>query len=296
MRQRLSGPPWAGARTWIVGAARAEGAGAPRSLAEAAVGAGLDAVKVSCASDPDALSRECAGRIARVVVLPDSGTVAEVGRSVVSPDAVSVEAGAATDPGLLEVVADLGLPTLLEVNGLTEAQVRAACQRFLPGYLALMWRQARAGASAVETVEELFALLRLRLYGMPVGYASTGGDELSPAVAVGFGAAVVELTFARNALAGRSSDVRKTVALIRRCQLPVDDVASPEALDDLDVRQPSLVATRGIARGEIISAEMVTPKAPSRGLSPTLMPLVIGRRALYDIAQDEPITFGVLDL
>ena len=70
----------------------------------------------------------------------------------------------------------------------------------------------------------------------------------------------------------------------------------PEEMDALDQQRASLVAARPIPRGTRITPAMLTLKAPARGVSSNLLPVVEGREALYDIAQDEPITFGLVDI
>jgi sialic acid synthase SpsE len=119
-------------------------------------------------------------------------------------------------------------------------------------------------------------------------------------VAVGFGAVVIEEMLSGSGKAAHGDALRHLVSLIRRCQAAPEglgvETLSPDELDTMDELRPSLVAACPITRGEIITAEMLVCKAPFRGLSPNLLPLVAGRRALYDIVQDEPITFGVIDL
>jgi len=77
----------------------------------------------------------------------------------------------------------------------------------------------------------------------------------------------------------------------------------PEAREVLSVElepfsshRVSLVAARDLPAGTVLAASMLTAKAPQRGLSPALLPSLLGRRLLYDVSQDQPITFGVVDL
>jgi sialic acid synthase SpsE len=69
-------------------------------------------------------------------------------------------------------------------------------------------------------------------------------------------------------------------------------IGPPERWDTLDAERASLVAARNIYAGEILSPEMIAAKAPYRGLSPRLLDYAVGLRALYDILEDEPLTFG----
>ncbi len=51
-----------------------------------------------------------------------------------------------------------------------------------------------------------------------------------------------------------------------------------------------------IPRGSVLTREMLSTKAPLRGLTPRLLPRLLGRRALYDIRKDESITFGLVEV
>ena len=86
----------------------------------------------------------------------------------------------------------------------------------------------------------------------------------------------------------------RTVEAVVMGEQSVD--ATPDELDDLEWSQPSIVAARAIPRGAEITADLVTLKPPARGLSPRMLPSIVGRRALYDIAEDEFITFGLVEL
>lgn len=49
----------------------------------------------------------------------------------------------------------------------------------------------------------------------------------------------------------------------------------------------SLVATCDIPAGTVLTAEMLIPKRPGTGVSPTMLDIVIGRKTTADIAEDE---------
>ncbi|MBI3318716.1 MAG: hypothetical protein HYZ90_06235 [Candidatus Omnitrophica bacterium] len=58
----------------------------------------------------------------------------------------------------------------------------------------------------------------------------------------------------------------------------------------------SLVAARPLAAGQILREEDLTSKAPLQGLTDSLKSWVIGKKVLYDLHPDDPITFGVIEL
>ena len=58
----------------------------------------------------------------------------------------------------------------------------------------------------------------------------------------------------------------------------------------------SVVAAKDIVRGEIIGENMLAIKPTSRGLASKFATILLGKKALYDIQKDEPITFGLVQL
>jgi len=56
----------------------------------------------------------------------------------------------------------------------------------------------------------------------------------------------------------------------------------------------SLVADTPIAKGQVITARMLTMKRPGTGISPGFFDHLVGRRAARDIAKDEIITWAML--
>ncbi len=57
-----------------------------------------------------------------------------------------------------------------------------------------------------------------------------------------------------------------------------------------------LVAARNIRKNTKITRDMITTKSRCDGLSPKLSKDIIGKKAIYDIKEGEPITFGVVEI
>lgn len=53
----------------------------------------------------------------------------------------------------------------------------------------------------------------------------------------------------------------------------------------------SIVSTRNIKKGEIVTRDMLTTKAPNTGLKPNMIPRIIGKKILHDILEDTHLTF-----
>jgi len=58
----------------------------------------------------------------------------------------------------------------------------------------------------------------------------------------------------------------------------------------------TIVSTQDIPKGVVITREMLTTKAPNRGLSPSYIPDLIGKKALVDIPADTHIEFGMVGM
>lgn len=245
-------------------------------------------------SDIEECAQRRLGCLAVAVAVYDLPSLEDIAR-LDSIAMLAVPAPAATDPRLVVHVAETGLPALMEVNLLSAAAIEDASRRFKSGQLTLMWNQISPRSSPLETVEDLFTLIRLRKYGRPVGYAGVSCDAL--AIAIGFGAVVLDVPLGGTGSAAcDAASFRNLLARLQRAREDTNgELLRTSDLDRMDDLRPSLVATRWIRRGETLTAEMVACKVPFRGLSPSLLPLVLGRRVLYDIARDEPITFGVID-
>jgi N,N'-diacetyllegionaminate synthase len=70
----------------------------------------------------------------------------------------------------------------------------------------------------------------------------------------------------------------------------------PVELETFTDQRCSLVTARPLKAGTTIQADMLTVKAALHGVSPQLLSWLEGKRLLFDLPLDAPITFGVVDL
>ena len=59
-------------------------------------------------------------------------------------------------------------------------------------------------------------------------------------------------------------------------------------------KEKSLYTKKPIRKGEVLSLENITIKGPGLGLMPKFFPIILGKKASRDIAQDSAITFDDL--
>lgn len=147
----------------------------------------------------------------------------------------------------------------------------------------------------------LTAMLSLKeRFGCPVGYSDhTRGIEV-PIAAVAMGATVIEkhFTLDRN-MEGpdhkaslEPDELMDMVKAIRNIEKALGDgekVPTEVELKNRLVARKSIIASRDIKKGEVLSEENLTTKRPGSGISPMKWKEVIGTVAIRDFAEDELI-------
>jgi N,N'-diacetyllegionaminate synthase len=152
----------------------------------------------------------------------------------------------------------------------------------------------------------LLAELRER-YGKPVGLSDHTIGPYAAFAAVALGATAIEKHFTLSkemygpdaALSLEPHELEELVDGIREIETIL---ASPVDKDDVQpfaemkrVFEKSVVSTREIPAGAVISAEMVAAKKPGTGIPARRLPEVVGRRARTDIAADAVISEGDIE-
>ena len=137
-------------------------------------------------------------------------------------------------------------------------------------------------------------------FGVAVGYSDhTAGIEVAIA-AVALGATVIEKHFTLDKnLPGpdhkaslEPHELKAMVLAIRNIEIALGDGIkrlTPSELRNKPVARKSLVASKAIKAGEILSAENITTKRPGTGISPMNWDVVMGRKAVRDFVVDELI-------
>lgn len=133
-----------------------------------------------------------------------------------------------------------------------------------------------------------------------VGYSDhTLGIEV-PIAAVALGAEIIEKHFTLNkTMEGpdhraslNPTELKTMVDAIRNIEQALGDsnkVVSPSETANKAVARKSIVASRDIKHGEILSAENLTTKRPGNGVSPMKWYEVVGTKAVRDFKEDEII-------
>ncbi|WAM37241.1 N-acetylneuraminate synthase [Caldicellulosiruptor acetigenus] len=149
----------------------------------------------------------------------------------------------------------------------------------------------------------LTAMLTLKnAFKLPVGYSDhTTGIEVAIA-AVAMGAVIIEKHFTLDKnLKGPDhrfsltpDELKAFIKSIRNVEMALGDGIKrclESEKENKFFSRKSIVAKRTIKKGERIEADMVDFKRPEKGLPPTMLEYILGKRAVCDIEKDTFIDF-----
>ena len=209
-------------------------------------------------------------------------------------DAYKVSSADLVNIPLLAKLVETGKPLILSVGMATLKEIEHTVQ-FLKGKDASF-----ALLHCVSTYPAPFESLNLRFiktlqsFDVPVGYSSHERGIAIPLVALTLGASIIEkhITLDRT-LPGpdhpaslEPAGIKKLVRDIRNVELALGNnekyITTMEMLNRQVLRK-SLVATRFLPKGTVITPDMVTVKGPGKGLSPQLIDELIGARLDRDV-------------
>ena len=194
------------------------------------------------------------------------------------------------------VILSTGMSTLGDIEAAIDVLEQAGTPRLLITVLHCTTEyptpMAEVNLRAMQSMQAAF--------GVSVGYSDhTAGIEISIAAAA-LGATVIEkhFTLDRN-LPGpdhkaslEPDELKAMVSAIRNIEIALGDGIkrlTPSESRNKPVVRKSLVASKVIKAGEVLSAENITTKRPGTGMSPMTWDAVMGRKAVRDFAVDELI-------
>ncbi len=220
-------------------------------------------------------------------------------------DAYKIASHSATDIPMLEAVARRGKPVVASVGMATQREVDRMVEVFKNVDLTLLHCVSQYPTQTDNA--NLGMIGELKKYGRRVGYSDhEDGINIAP-VAVALGAEVIEkhITLDKD-MQGFDHKMSIEPTQLAQCIRQLNAVKSalrdtgpktikPHELIMYDNRRGSLYAGCDIKKGSTLTRDMVRVKAPLRGLTPRFASMIDGAKALYDLKEDDPITFGVID-
>lgn len=215
-----------------------------------------------------------------------------------------IPSGEITNLPYLRRIAGMGQPVILSTGMSTLSEVIDAVNALnnsgLPSekiYLLHCTTQYPTPPGSVN----LRAMETLRQVGCAsVGYSDHTQGITVPIAAVAMGAQIIEKHFTLDrSMPGpdhKASLIPEELAEMVKAIRDVEQaIGSPEkhATDierpNMAIARKSIVASRHIAKGELLTADNITTKRPGDGLSPMMWDSVIGTTAISDFDRDEQI-------
>ena len=136
--------------------------------------------------------------------------------------------------------------------------------------------------------------------GVQVGYSDHSMGIEVPIAAVALGATIIEKHFSLSrdmegpdhVASLEPNELREMITSIRNIEKALGDgVKKPSASEkkNIEIARKSIVATRNIKSGEVLSSDNIIAKRPGYGISPMQWDNVVGSRAKRDFQEDELI-------
>ena len=215
-----------------------------------------------------------------------------------------IASGEVTNLPLLRATAEAGKPIIMSIGMATLGEIEAALEAIREAgndRVVLMHCVANYPAKPGDVHLRRISKLR-QVFGLPVGYSDHTTAPWSCVASIGFGASFIEKHFTLNknrpgtdhALSADLSEMKAIVEGVREVEAAVGEDRLGLLETETEGRtlfRRGLVATREIAAGTVITAEMVTAKRPAIGIEPRHYEMVIGRKVVTDIASGAPITW-----
>ncbi len=144
-------------------------------------------------------------------------------------------------------------------------------------------------------------------FGVPIGLSDHTEGITMAAAAGALEASLYEkhFTLSRSmegpdhSFALEPDELRAAVSAIRAVEAALgngrlEGPSDAESVESFVLARRSLVATRAIPAGALITADMLVAKRPGYGIAPKHLQLVVGRRAAVDIDYDDVVTWEMV--
>lgn len=205
-----------------------------------------------------------------------------------------------TNIPLLDYVAAIGKPIILSTGMSTAAEVTQAVDTILAHHDRIVLLHCVSMYPTPDEHANLAAMqwLKQEFHPLPVGYSGHEEDILPTLVAVAQGASVVErhLTLSRSlpgpdhgTVSVEPETFREMVGSARRIRTLSGTAVkriSPEEEKRRNKHGKSVVAASAIARGTVITEDMLAVKSPGYGIKPGRRHELVGCIAAIDIEAD----------
>ena len=247
-----------------------------------------------------ALAAAAASRLTLVATVSDDGGLALALRA--RPAVLRVASAALVDlPFLTRLAGASDAAVWLDTAMATGDEVEEAVAALVRhrGRLTLLHGLATSGSRPDELNLRAVATLAAR-FALRVGFQARDATPAACVAATALGAEVIVVPFADRATpdafdrAGFRA-LAADVQLVARALGDGDKRVQPSEWALRDRRQRSVDARVEIARGALVTADMLATAPPGLGLKPRALTALVGRRAAIDIPGGTLLTLGMLE-
>ena len=222
--------------------------------------------------------------------------------------AYKIASGDLTNTPLLRYVGELGKPVIFSTGGATLDDVRRAHDALAEVNDQVAVLQCTAGYPAewAELDLRVIATYRDLFPEAVVGFSSHDNGISMPVAAFVLGARIVEKHFTLNramkgtdhAFSLEPAGMKKMVRDLERTRLALGNGTKSMYSSEIDpVRKmgKKIVAARALAVGHVLTRDDLAFKSPGDGLPPYELDAVLGRALRHPLAEDDALTFEVLE-
>jgi len=230
--------------------------------------------------------------------------------SKLSPDAYDIHSSCLSDENFVKEVAKDMKPVFLGIGASTLSEIESAISWIKEtgnNDIALMYG-FQSYPTRLEDMHLRYIQSLKQMFSLSVGFAdhTDGGSELAlitPLVALPFGTNILEkhLTYDRSAKgedfesALNPSDMKRFVELLREVEKAFGSSAvrpfSEAELKYREVSKKRAVAKIDMKKNEKITKDKIAFKRSDEGVYPEESKFLIGKRARYAVAKDDPLTW-----
>ena len=213
------------------------------------------------------------------------------------------------DLPLIRVAAATGRPLLLSTGMATFGDIEEAIAAAVEGGApAVGLMQCTSVYPAPDETINLRAIETMqRAFGIPVGFSDHSLGTAIPIASAAVGAAFVEkhytlsreMTGPDHPFALEPNELKAMVDGIHSVRAALGhgrkEGPTPEEREEMfTLGRRSLIATRALPAGTVLTEDMITRKRPGYGIPPKHLELVLGRPLKVDVEEDEILTWDMV--
>jgi N-acetylneuraminate synthase len=205
---------------------------------------------------------------------------------------------------LLRQIADYSRPVIISTGMSCLSEVEKAWKIFYDNEVPTILLHCTSNYPCLYEDVNLRAIDTLREgFNCPVGYSDHTEGMVIPIAAIARNCALLEKHFTlEKSMSGpdhkasmEPEEFRAMITHLRTVEIALGNgvkVPSPREFAVQRVVRKRLVAAMNIKAQQVIHPNMLTAKRPANGISPSYFDLVVGRKAIKNIAKDEPILWN----